>query len=234
MALQHSTGKERYEAWLKRQKERRNQADLAKIAALNRIAPVDLAYAAGIIDGEGCISISRRPNRATLRGTIAVAMCEPQAVAFLHHIFGGHLITARVQRRDKPEHRPQDVWGVAAKDAANVCRVLAPHLRVKRQQALNLIELQEINQQMRDETTDQRKARHQHSFGPAEKGVYEHDPLLMRRCQELCALQHQLNHRGNSHDATAQTARATNANTNSELPLPLVEPSKEATTELAS
>jgi hypothetical protein len=201
--------KRRYQKWLARHKAEVAEREALRIAVLNAIPPIDLAYAAGIIDGEGCISICQRANRLTYRATVVVQMCDPQAIEFLHKTFGGSLNFQRVQRQ--PNHRPCHAWGVAAKEASYVCRLLLPFLRVKRQQALNVIELQQIHAKITRNTNLQRASRHG-EYGPARKGKFQIDPELLRQCEALNNLQHELNHRGcKVHEVAAQIPNAARA-----------------------
>jgi len=117
----------------------------------------NLAYAAGIVDGEGCIGIFRRVNRQAFRTHITVAMCELAVPEFLFQIFGGSL--SKHERLFRPNAREQYVWLVAAQKAAECARAILPYLRIKQAQAENLIELQEINQKIRAATTTQRAER---------------------------------------------------------------------------
>jgi hypothetical protein len=189
------------------------EREALKVSALQAVPDVDLAYAAGIIDGEGSLVITRRTTRQTYHAQITVSMCEPQAITFLFTAFGGHVMRQRVQHPGRPEHRPADIWGCAAKEAAHVCRVLLPFLRVKRQQALNVIELQQIHAKITKNTNLQRASRHG-KFGPARKGRFQVDPQLLCRCEELKKSQNELNRRGNKlHEVAAQIPKAASAAT---------------------
>jgi hypothetical protein len=159
----------------------------------------ELAYAAGIIDGEGCIGIYKRnalnrtaggDGRRTYRTMITVAMCEPTIVEFLYRIFGG--CQSRI-RASGPKSRPQFSWTIAAVQAGRCAELLLPFLRLKNRQALNLIELQLINKTIRDSTTEQRKQRNGLRCWT---GSYEIDPRLLARSAELHASQRELNLRG--------------------------------------
>lgn len=159
----------------------------------------DLAYAAGIIDGEGCIGIYKRnarnqtaggDGRRTYRGSIHVAMCEPIVIEFLHKLFGGSISRIRVKG---PRSRDQFAWSIAAIQGGRCAELVLPFLLLKKHQALNLIELQSINKFIRDSTTLQRKQRNGFKCW---KGAYEIDPSLLARCAELYIIQRALNLRG--------------------------------------
>lgn len=107
------------------------------------LEPTDLAYAAGVIDGEGCIQIHRSRNnrngRSYYGGHVSVFMCDRQATDLLHAMFGGSLIHIG-SRSHRPACRPGVKWVKAGRGSADVCRVLLPYLRVKREQASLVVE----------------------------------------------------------------------------------------------
>ena len=107
------------------------------------IEPVDLAYAAGIIDGEGHIALSKyveKGNRARRRRSglsvygfhIAVMMTEPSAVQWLHKTFGGSF-------KPYPHKRCKGGmvwrWAVCGDSCASLLQVLLPYLKTKQKQA---------------------------------------------------------------------------------------------------
>lgn len=201
-----TTGKERYQAWMQRQRENRERREKREQGRLNSFSPAELAYAAGIIDGEGTIGIRPRRDRRTYSIGVRVAMCEWEAIAFLYQRFGGHI--NQVKRRDRDRHRLQITWGLAARQAARFCELILPYLLVKNRQAANALELQSINTAIRNDTTLQRKQRRQDGFGPAAKGRYEINARLLARCNELHLDQAILNRLGNHDSITAPATKA--------------------------
>jgi hypothetical protein len=161
-------------------------------ALLMTFSPTDLAYCAGIIDGEGSIGIYRRLERRTYRITVAVAMCETEAVTLLCELFGGSIAVGC--RTDRDKHRPQYAWHAAASMGALCLREILPYLRIKKAQAVNALRLQELNTEIRNSTTLQRKNRK--GFGPARRGQFLIDPARMAECDSLYAAQKELNRRG--------------------------------------
>lgn len=109
------------------------------------LLPIELAYAAGIIDGEGTIGITEiapggsrsdgRPMRVSpqFRVYVSVAMTEPGAVLFLADLFGMGNVYSRPPRR--PGHKGVHSWSVSGPRAAFVVEAIEPYLRVKREQA---------------------------------------------------------------------------------------------------
>lgn len=111
----------------------------------NIVDPLDLSYAAGLIDGEGTIGITelqpgdgkRRDGRRYRKSPqhriyVAVTMTEEVAIGWMHLTFGGHLQRLRARQSN---HKPTFRWSLASVSAAEFCEQITPYLKVKRQQA---------------------------------------------------------------------------------------------------
>lgn len=99
--------------------------------------PVDYAWAAGIIDGEGCIRLARdhAPNgrlRHNLR--VDVGSTTPEILTRLKEIFGVGSIHPHTKPRS-PRHRPAWLWRVHTAQAEVILRAMLPYLVAKRNQA---------------------------------------------------------------------------------------------------
>lgn len=98
---------------------------------------IDLAYAAGILDGEGTFVISEVKSRSHRQRknpqhvmSVAVSMTDPEIPVMLQDLFGGNLGTYAYNG-----YRPQTRWSISGERAAKVCDALIPYLRLKRRQA---------------------------------------------------------------------------------------------------
>ena len=98
----------------------------------------DFAYAAGILDGEGWIGMSTCPPKGRKRSPVfqcqvAVRMTDRQVPDWLAETFGGRVLELGVSSpRSK---RPIFHWSLTGERAAEFCRLVRPHLRVKHRQA---------------------------------------------------------------------------------------------------
>ena len=105
---------------------------------------VDLAYAAGIMDGEGTIGVTelspgyesgnrkRRRKSPSFRDYIAVVMSDPLVPMWLSSTFGGAVYEYPPR---KPNHKPTYHWRLSGQKAAEFCGLLLPYLRLKHEQA---------------------------------------------------------------------------------------------------
>jgi hypothetical protein len=91
---------------------------------------VDHSYAAGIIDGEGCLSITwhRTRNNYSIAATVGMADKGSPVLHALARRYGG-----RVRSRSKANDvcRAQIVWRLTGQRAAAFLRLIRPYLLLK-------------------------------------------------------------------------------------------------------
>lgn len=150
-------------------------------------ATIDLAYAAGIMDGEGTIGVTelavkytsgdraRRRKSSSFRDYIAVVMCDPIVPRWLSKKFGGAVYEYAGR---KSGHKPTYRWHLNGKRAADFCALVLPYLRLKREQAKLVIEFRsKVN-----------AAPNPRAYGLSEASIGER--------REIVAQVHHLNRRG--------------------------------------
>jgi hypothetical protein len=93
------------------------------------------AYFAGLIDGEGCLSVDKRgaarPNSRVPR--ITVNMTNREIIELLHATYGGSFRV--LSAPTNPKHKQQWRWRVQHKKAREMLTRIYPHLRVKKPEA---------------------------------------------------------------------------------------------------
>lgn len=101
--------------------------------------PLKVAWAAGIIDGEGCITITKQQPGSggrvnpSHRLYVKVSMGHLPTVERLREIFGRGAITT--WRSKSPRENDAYCWWVAARDAQAVLDAVRPHLVTKAEEA---------------------------------------------------------------------------------------------------
>lgn len=94
----------------------------------------DLAWAAGFMDGEGCIYIAYRTTQDQYVLTVSVANTHLSSLERFKAIVGvGRIHSARQQR--EPHHKPLFMWSASSKQAETMLRLLLPFLVTKQEQA---------------------------------------------------------------------------------------------------
>ena len=104
---------------------------------------IDLAYLAGIFDGEGSISIARveRKGRKNPRYQLAVSLsiCTPYIPNLFKMGFGGSI---NVQERGG-KRRPIWTWRPGIKEGLCFLEVINPYLRLKKDEALLALQFEQ-------------------------------------------------------------------------------------------
>lgn len=103
------------------------------------------AYLAGIVDGEGCITITRlSPNEKQhtknyrFQFTLVIVNTSPALITWLHDNFGGRVVRKKV---DRTRHKQTWAWVLKESAAIPLLKRLLPYMVIKRRQAEAVIEL---------------------------------------------------------------------------------------------
>lgn len=90
----------------------------------------DKAWAAGFLDGEGCISIMLGAHQRQIYLRVSVGQIDQQPLSDLQSYFGGSIRASQNKRRYVYYE-----WCAFSQRAADALTVLRPYLRVKHRQA---------------------------------------------------------------------------------------------------
>lgn len=107
----------------------------------NQREAVLLAYMAGILDGEGCFSITKtKPSdciNPRYTGRVMIGMTDKEVISLFYEKFGGSMLIERVQNR-KPIYR----WKLVgdSERVINFLEKIIPYLICKKPQAEILLE----------------------------------------------------------------------------------------------
>jgi hypothetical protein len=141
------------------------------VAENTQIEPTVLAYLAGMIDGDGYITITRstRKGKDYFGAQVGIAGTRREPHDLAASLFGGKV---SCYQPANPNHRPQFQWQRMGKAAVPVLGAILPYLLIKSQHAVLALELQEHAEQITYEDPFP-------WFGP------DYDPLpAMRRMRE--------------------------------------------------
>lgn len=95
----------------------------------------DLAYIAGFIDGEGCISIERNryaEGKYKKIVSLTVTNTEEWICQWLKLCWGGRVT---LRKMEKVNYLPQWNWVVRRAQAVEVLKAILPYLKIKKRQA---------------------------------------------------------------------------------------------------
>lgn len=107
----------------------------------------DLAWVAGIVDGEGCICIRKVKGRYYFL-QLSVGMTDASTIARLKSFFGGNIHT---KPGKKVQHKTCYIWNVGSDQAVSCLKKLKPYLFTKLEQACLAIDFMEAAMEARPE-----------------------------------------------------------------------------------
>lgn len=125
--------------------------------------PTGLAWAAGFVDGEGCIALIH--HKQQIKGVwyesfvlrLSVANTDLRSLHRLQEMFGGSIHSAR--RPLRVTHKPCWNWYCQSAKAETALTALLPYLFTKKEQAeLGLLARQHLRRDGRQRTSEQRAA----------------------------------------------------------------------------
>jgi len=105
----------------------------------------ELAYAAGIIDGEGCLRVTRHKDCNQFNTYVYVTNTDPRLINWLHNSWGG---TINISQH-KSTWKPSLSWRLIGKEAIQFIEAVYPFLRLKKAQADILLSLWELKKSFR-------------------------------------------------------------------------------------
>ena len=111
------------------------------------VATTDIAYIAGLFDGEGSIHIKRSPEKKkkhngkpghrisnSMRISMEIAMTDQSVLIWLHEVLGVGSLTDKPRkgrRKDGSKYLMQYRWRCTFRDAYYVCRLIWPFAHTK-------------------------------------------------------------------------------------------------------
>lgn len=103
------------------------------------ILDTDIAWAAGFIDGEGCLTLVKKRNG--LQVVLNVSQVELAPLYKLKDLFGGSI---QKHGKETDKWRAAYMWVITGINAASVIKLIRPYLLVKNKQADILMIYQEL------------------------------------------------------------------------------------------
>lgn len=114
------------------------------------LSETDAAYLAGLIDGEGCISVTRTATNAAAKGcrrgfayrsSMAMNLTDLNLLTWAKEVTGVGKISPR---KVSGNRRSAWCWAVWSKEASALVQAIRPYLKLKGPQADNLIRFQDL------------------------------------------------------------------------------------------
>ena len=111
---------------------------MTRYREVNPLSPVDAAYIAGIVDGEGTITLSRKHAGESRHLVISISSTERPILEFVHERIGAGKITGK--KTAKAHHAPAWTYAIWNRQALNLLTQIRPLLRSYKSQRARLVE----------------------------------------------------------------------------------------------
>ena len=106
---------------------------------INTLSAVDAAYLAGLIDGEGTITLSRKHKHENRQLALSISNTERPLLEFAYTSIGAGKITSK--RTTKANHTISYTYAIYNRQALALIKIIEPYLRsYKRMRARLIIE----------------------------------------------------------------------------------------------
>lgn len=109
----------------------------------NQLTEIEAAYIAGIIDGEGTITLSRKHRNENRQLAITISNTEMDLLSFILKTIGAGKITAK--RSARPQHMPCFTYAIYNRQALKLLEQVCHHLRTYKARRSQLILRDYIN-----------------------------------------------------------------------------------------
>jgi len=129
----------------------------------------DLAYIAGLFDGEGCVTCKKKPTKRNDRGgkvynqwyiRCEIAMTNKEVISWLHETLGFGW-SAEKKYHTKPQYKKQWRWCCGYRDALTFAKLIWPFAQVKLHKIEQIIDHYEPSaQELGDNVVDLEAERH--------------------------------------------------------------------------
>jgi len=128
---------------------------------MKTLSDVDAAYIAGIIDGEGTITLTRTHRTENRRPVVSISSTELPLLTYVREVIGAGRITSKVCARE--HHSPSFTYTITSRQALTLLTQVCPFLRTYKfkRACLLLEEYQGVTPRNGRYTPEQRTARAQ-------------------------------------------------------------------------
>ena len=110
---------------------------MAAYRKTKKLSGEDAAYIAGLIDGEGTISLTRRHRGENRQLVVSISSTEPKLLQFVRNAVGAGRITNK--RAYSNRHTPSAVYAIDNRQALSLLEQIAPYLKTYKAQRAELI-----------------------------------------------------------------------------------------------
>ncbi len=152
--------------------------------AIDNCSNEQLAYVAGIVDGEGCISVTTSGTGNSYSIRVQVGMCHKETMQVIVDAFGTKL-AAYKNGPDPLKHSIYYFTCAYGKNAVPILKKLLPYLITKRDQAILCLEFMEVCLVGQGVTPTEPKVRERRAYHEVSKELNHGGVLEKLRVEKL-------------------------------------------------
>jgi len=119
-----------------------------------KMKKVDIAYLAGVVDSDGCISIQKRRNCRSYGIILTIVQRDLPLIEYLYSVFQGSVNVVSTPRKGYKDFYLR--WVVSDTTAIKLLKLILPYLRLKAEQAKTVVELYNEKMKKKDSKIDKR------------------------------------------------------------------------------
>ena len=97
-----------------------------------QVTPSDAAYAAGLIDGEGSVLLTRLSGGEYRAPVVSMPSTTRELTDYMHATFGGHVVFRKARR---PRWSDAWVWNIRSNACLTFLDIIFPYMRENRKRA---------------------------------------------------------------------------------------------------
>ena len=113
------------------------QARKVSVECINRLSSSEAAYIAGIIDGEGTVTLTRTHRGENRRPIVSISSTELPLLEYVRAVVGAGRITRKARAR--PYHSPSFAYCLSSRQALSLLRQVSGYLRTYKSQRAQLL-----------------------------------------------------------------------------------------------
>lgn len=110
---------------------------MATYKTTNQLQPTDAAYIAGLIDGEGTVSLTRRHKNEHRQLEVSISNTERPLLDFVYKTVGAGRITSKKTYSNK--HTPSYTYTISNRQALSLLEQIQPYLLTYKKERASLI-----------------------------------------------------------------------------------------------
>jgi hypothetical protein len=110
---------------------------VASYRKVNPLSDIDAAYIAGLIDGEGTVSLLRKHKKDNRQVVVSISNTDRPLINYLLEAIGAGKATGK--RTYSDGHTPSFTYAITNRHALDLLRQVAPHLRTYKARRTELL-----------------------------------------------------------------------------------------------